>query len=122
GGLVLQALPLTLLLFVLFPRIAPLWTVPLPGSSITGLSDRVRPGDIASLTRSDELAFRAVIDGAIPPQSQLYWRGLVYSDWEAGGWKAAERRRARELPVPSDEDLGGLLERALGGPGNGDRE
>ncbi|MEJ2090489.1 MAG: DUF3488 and transglutaminase-like domain-containing protein, partial [Gammaproteobacteria bacterium] len=105
GALVMQAAPLMLILFFLFPRIAPLWTVPLPGSSITGLSDSVRPGDVAALTRSDRLAFRAVIDGPVPPLSQLYWRGLVYSDWKDGGWKAAERRGARELPAPSADDL-----------------
>jgi transglutaminase-like putative cysteine protease len=105
GLLVLQAVPLTLMLFLLFPRIAPLWTVPLPGSSVTGLSDRVRPGDIANLTKSDALAFRVEFDGAVPRPNQLYWRGLVYSDWEEGGWKAAERRRARELPVPGENDL-----------------
>lgn len=103
--LVLQALPLTLVMFLVFPRLAPLWTVPLPGSSIAGLSDNVRPGDIASLTQSDELAFRVVMEGAIPPPSQLYWRGLVYSDFEAGGWKAAERRRAVSFPAPEADDL-----------------
>ncbi|MGE0622516.1 MAG: transglutaminaseTgpA domain-containing protein [Pseudomonadales bacterium] len=94
GTLVLQALPLTLVMFLLFPRMAPLWTVPLPGARTMGLQETVRPGDIANLTQSDELAFRAVINGPVPPPSQLYWRGLVYSDFEDGSWRAAERRRA----------------------------
>ncbi len=110
--LVMQALPLTLVMFMLFPRLAPLWTVPLPGSSMTGLSDTVKPGDIANLTQSDELAFRVVIDGRTPPPSQLYWRGLVYSDFEDGGWHAAERRRASDYPLarPSDLEYEVLLE------------
>lgn len=103
--LVLQAVPLTLVMFMLFPRMAPLWTVPLPGSSVTGLSDVVRPGDIADLTQSDELAFRVVVEGQMPLPSQRYWRGLVYSDFEAGGWKARERRRARSYPMPRPSDL-----------------
>lgn len=103
--LVLQALPLTLVMFLLFPRLAPLWTVPLPGSSLTGLSDTVRPGDIANLTQSDELVFRVDIEGRIPPPSQLYWRGLVYSDFVDGGWKARERRRAASYPLPKPSDL-----------------
>jgi len=105
GALVLQALPLTLVMFLLFPRMAPLWTVPLPGTRSAGLQETVRPGDIANLTQSDELAFRAVFDGPVPPPNQLYWRGLVYSDFEAGSWRAAERRRSpRELP-PESGDL-----------------
>jgi transglutaminase-like putative cysteine protease len=105
GLLVAQAVPLTLVMFLLFPRMAPLWTVPLPGSSMTGLSDVVKPGDIANLTQSDELAFRVVVDGRMPPPSQLYWRGLVYSDFEDGGWKARERRRARAYPLSRPTDL-----------------
>ena len=103
--LVLQALPLTLAMFLLFPRIAPLWTVPLPGSSTTGLSDHVRPGDIAALTRSDNLAFRVVMEGRIPPQSQLYWRGLVYSNFADGGWQAGKPYRSKISPEPGPEDL-----------------
>ena len=37
-----------------------MWSVPLPNSSSTGISDQVTPGDIASLIQSDELAFRAL--------------------------------------------------------------
>ena len=103
--LVLQAVPLTLVMFLLFPRMAPLWTVPLPGSSMTGLSDVVKPGDIANLTQSDELAFRVVVEGQMPPPSQRYWRGLVFSDFEDGGWKARNRRPARDYPMPSSTDL-----------------
>ena len=103
--LVLQAVPLTLVMFLLFPRMAPLWTVPLPGSSITGLSDVVKPGDIANLTQSDELAFRVVVEGQMPPPSQRYWRGLVFSDFEDGGWKARNRRPARNYPMSRPGDL-----------------
>ncbi len=103
--LVLQALPLTVVLFLFFPRVAPLWSVPLPSSSVTGLSDRMKPGDVAQLTRSDELAFRAVFQGAVPPKRELYWRGLTYSRFVDGTWSAAgllpEWGRA-ERPSPSE--------------------
>lgn len=84
--LVMQAMPLMLVLFLFFPRVAPLWSVPLPGGTRTGMSDHVAPGDIAALTRSDEIAFRAVFDGATPPPRDLYWRGLVYSNFLQGTW------------------------------------
>src|SRR5262245_17371312 len=88
GVLVLQAIPLMLVLFLFFPRVAPLWSVPLPGSSRTGISDHIAPGDIAALTRSDEIAFRAVFDGDMPPLRALYWRGIVYSMFSHGTWSA----------------------------------
>lgn len=84
--LLLQALPLTVVLFLLFPRVAPLWTVPLPSNATTGMSDHMKPGDVAQLTRSDELVFRAVFPGGVPPNRELYWRGLVYSRFNQGTW------------------------------------
>jgi transglutaminase-like putative cysteine protease len=86
--LVLQAAPLMLVLFLFFPRLAPLWSVPLPGGAQTGITDRVAPGDIASLTRSDEIAFRANFDGPVPAPRLLYWRGMVYSRFDDGVWTA----------------------------------
>lgn len=84
--LVSQALPFTIVLFLLFPRIAPLWSVPLPSVAKTGISDVVKPGAFAALTQSDELAFRVVFDGDIPQARDLYWRGLVYSEFADGAW------------------------------------
>jgi transglutaminase-like putative cysteine protease len=91
GALVVQALPFTIVVFLLFPRIAPLWSVPLPNSSTTGISDELTPGDIASLTQSDEPAFRVIFDGERPPSSELYWRGLVYSEFDQGTWRVGPR-------------------------------
>jgi transglutaminase-like putative cysteine protease len=82
-----QALPLMLVLFFLFPRIGPLWSVPLKSQSAkTGVSDFMRPGDISNLSQSTEVAFRVEFSGDIPAQSQLYWRGLVYSRLNQSTW------------------------------------
>lgn len=97
--LVLQSLPLMLVLFFLFPRIGPLWTVPLKSHTAkTGVSDFMRPGDISRLGKSDEVAFRVQFDGDIPPQSALYWRGLVFSKLEEGAWRAL-----RYYDIPASE-------------------
>ncbi len=105
--LVLQALPFTLVLFLFFPRIAPLWTVPLPTAGKTGITDVVKPGAIASLTQSDDLAFRVVFDGEIPRNRDLYWRGLVYSEYKDGAWSVgpelpAVPRALRPEPEPEE--------------------
>lgn len=88
GSLVAQALPLMLLMFVLFPRVpGPLWGLPSDaGAARSGLSDRMAPGDIAGLILSDALAFRVKFDGAAPPQNQLYWRGPVFWDFDGREW------------------------------------
>lgn len=79
-----QAAPLMLVLFVLFPRISPLWTVPMQSPvGISGVTDRLEVGDIATLSQSDELAFRVVFEGQPPLNSELYWRGLALSRYDA---------------------------------------
>ncbi|MDX1489832.1 MAG: DUF3488 and transglutaminase-like domain-containing protein [Pseudohongiellaceae bacterium] len=85
--IVLQAIPLTIVLFLLVPRIAPLWSMPLPSpSNTTGVSDEMSPGDIGRLGRSAELAFRVGFDEDIPAHSQLYWRGLVLEAFDGRAW------------------------------------
>ena len=64
--------------------------MPIPSSATTGLSDHLTPGDVANLSQSDELAFRAIFDDVAPPPRELYWRGLVYSNYEDGTWSVAK--------------------------------
>lgn len=89
----LQALPLTVMLFLVFPRIAPLWAVPVQNSSATtGVSDEMSPGDLAQLGRSSELAFRVQFADAVPPlHENLYWRGLVLDDYDGETWRRTRR-------------------------------
>ncbi len=106
GSLVVQALPFAIVLFLFFPRIAPLWTVPLPMGAKTGISDHMTPGDIAKLTQSDELAFRVVFKDRVPAAKDLYWRGLVYSNFDSGTWSiGAEFKPSRpQLDETNAED------------------
>ena len=72
------AIPMMIVLFLLFPRIAPLWSVPSKNTqATTGMSDVLRPGDVTRLGRSAEVAFRVQFEDQIPPQRELYWRGMV---------------------------------------------
>jgi len=91
--LLLQSVPLMIVLFVLFPRIPPLWSVPLQSNEgRMGVTDRMKPGDIANLSQSDALAFRATFEGKAPVYSQLYWRGIVLSRLEGETWLQEEQQ------------------------------
>lgn len=94
-----QALPLTIVLFVVFPRIAPLWAVPMQtGVNSIGVTDEMSPGDISQLGRSAELAFRVQItDGAEPAHEQLYWRGLVLDDFDGVTWRRTRNNSSYSL-------------------------
>lgn len=90
GLLVAQALPLMAIFFVLFPRIpGPLWGLPADSGSnaVTGLSERMSPGDISQLSQSDEVAFRVRFDDAVPPRSDRYWRGPVLWSFDGRAWE-----------------------------------
>jgi transglutaminase-like putative cysteine protease len=101
GALILQALPLTVVVFLFFPRIAPLWSVPLPGASATGLRESMTPGDVAELGRSDALAFRVVFEDEPLPARDLYWRALVYSRFVDGTWSVGPEVGVHPV-VPSE--------------------
>lgn len=87
------AVPMMAVLFVLFPRIGPLWSVPSKtGQGTTGMSDILRPGDVSKLGRSAEVAFRVRFDGETPPRSSLYWRGMVLNRFDQGTWRTTNWR------------------------------
>lgn len=95
------AIPLTLILFLLFPRIqGPLWG--LPGDAHagrSGLSETMAPGNISQLALSDEIAFRVKFADAVPPKSRLYWRGIVLGDYDGRTWSPSLQSRPRRPVV-----------------------
>jgi protein-glutamine gamma-glutamyltransferase len=95
-----QALPLMLILFVLFPRISgPLWKLPEEDNTArSGLSDTMSPGDISNLIKSSSVAFRVQFKNEIPPQQNLYWRGLVLWYFDGQTW---ERGKKNTSPEPT---------------------
>ena len=86
--LFLLAAPLTLVLFVFFPRIqGPFWGMPGDAAGArTGLSDSMEPGNIAELTLSPEIAFRVHFEGSVPAPAALYWRGPVLGNYDGRRW------------------------------------
>ena len=109
GIIIIQAFPMMLLLFLLFPRInGPLWGLPQDSArGVTGLSDSMSPGLISELGLSDEIAFRVEFKGTPPPVSRLYWRGPVLSQFDGRNWRID--RTLSELPTPTITPQGSTL-------------
>jgi len=104
GLLLLQAIPLSLILFVLFPRIqGPLWGMPQDAYAKSGLSDTMSPGSMSKLSLSDDVAFRATFSGTAPMREQMYWRGPVLWDFDGTTWK---RGQNATLQKPTLSDVG----------------
>lgn len=88
AGMAAMGAPVMLVLFLLFPRMAPLWGVPSDAmTGRSGLSSTMKVGQIARLVLDDEIAFRIRFDGPPPPQKQLYFRGPVLSDFDGVEWR-----------------------------------
>ena len=82
------AIPFFVLLFMFFPRLPPVWSLPVPeNKAVTGISDRMSPGDIAQLSQSSALAFRIIGDmQQLPKRNGLYWRAMVLDDYDGTTW------------------------------------
>ena len=105
GTMALLGAPIMAALFLLFPRMAPLWGMPsdtMAGRS--GLSGGMKVGNIAELALDDSVAMRVRFDtpgGAPPPQSDLYFRGPVFATFDGSEWHPLSYRagtRALERP------------------------
>ncbi len=97
GSMALLGAPIMLVLFLLFPRLAPLWGLPADAASArSGLSATMQVGNIAQLALDDSIAMRIRFDAATPPSAALYFRGPVLSDFDGREWRPLRR----QLPVP----------------------
>ena len=101
GVMALLGAPIMVVLFMLFPRMAPLWGVPSDAmAGRSGLSSSMQVGNIASLALDDSVAMRIKFEGNPPPQRALYFRGPVLSNFNGREWTAPRadffsRRNAR---------------------------
>ncbi|ANF81520.1 transglutaminase [Acinetobacter sp. NCu2D-2] len=97
--LISLAVPFFILLFIFFPRLPPLWHIPIPeNKAVTGISDTMSPGDIASLSQSSALAFRIVGDvSQLPNRSNLYWRALVLDQYDGQRWTSSFANQQPQL-------------------------
>ncbi|MEN9627100.1 MAG: hypothetical protein RJA10_326, partial [Pseudomonadota bacterium] len=86
GRAALLGAPLMVLLFVLFPRMSPLWGVPQDAVGRTGLSGSMQLGGVAELANDDSIAMRVRFFGRVPSADQLYFRGPVLGSFDGREW------------------------------------
>ena len=107
-GMAAMGAPIMLVLFLLFPRLSPLWGV--PGQNETGrsgLSSQMRVGQIAELVLDDSIALRVRFEGRPPPQSELYFRGPVLSDFDGVEWRPLRSEFPARMALPTNLSVAG---------------
>lgn len=88
-----SGLPVMILLYLLFPRIAPLWGIPAETLGKTGLSNQMTFGAMSEIANDDSIAMRLRFDGAVPPPDHRYLRGPVLETFDGQRWTAREGPR-----------------------------
>lgn len=97
GRMLAIGLPLALVVFWLFPRMArPLWGVPDRAEARPGLSDSMSPGGWLDLLNDDTPAARVRFFGTTPAPAQMYWRGPVLWNFDGRTW--TQPRWLRGIP------------------------
>ena len=100
--------PIMAVLFVLFPRLAPLWGIPSDGmTGRSGLSASMQVGTIASLALDDSIAMRVRFEGPRPLQSELYFRGPVLSTFDGREWRPLRSGFPQRMQMPANLQTSG---------------
>ena len=103
AGMALLGAPIMVVLFVFFPRVAPLWGIPSDAmSGRSGLSSSMQVGTVAKLALDSSVAFRVRFDGAIPQQSEMYFRGPVLSRFDGREWGPLRASEGAREPLRAD--------------------
>ena len=87
--LLLMALPLAVFLLLFLPKMPAFWQLPGPKLAKTGLSEQVDPFNIAKLSNSDELVFRATFNNP-PPATPYYWRAIIHDEFNGNAWLTSD--------------------------------
>lgn len=103
--------PVMVALFLLFPRIGPLWGLPSDAVGRTGLSGTLELGSVAEIAADDSIALRVRFEGPAPPPSAMYFRGPVLSWFDGRTWTRdappGSGRAPWVLMLPPDLEPGG---------------
>ncbi|MEJ8839079.1 transglutaminase family protein [Ramlibacter sp. AN1133] len=99
GWMTLLGAPVMAVLFLLFPRLAPLWGIPSDAmTGRSGLSAHMEVGAIAALALDDSVALRVKFLDPPPPQRDMYFRGPVLTDFDGREWRPLLARLGTRFP------------------------
>ena len=110
------ALPLALVLFLLVPRMDPIWTLPrgLGSSARIGLGEELDPGAIAALADNNAVAARVAYSDNIPPAAATrYWRVVVQDRFDGVRWLRSKQVPSMAWSRPKQSDTERNAQRQL---------
>lgn len=107
GGMAILGAPVMVVLFLLFPRMAPLWGLPSDAATgRSGLSGSMQVGQVSQLALDDSIALRVRFAARPPAPRDMYFRGPVLSAFDGRAWQvspfAGASGSAAQLQVSGD--------------------
>lgn len=110
GLTLVKVTPVVAVLFLIFPRLGPLWSVPLVSEQgSAGLSESMTPGEFADLARSSDRAFRVTFADEAPPASERYWRAMILDRYDGRTWhRTGDASGSRVGRINQSQGAGGL--------------
>ncbi|KTF18254.1 transglutaminaseTgpA domain-containing protein [Pseudoalteromonas sp. H105] len=103
------ALPIAVFLVIFLPKLPAFWQLPGPKLAKTGLSESVNPFDIAKLSRSDELVFRAKFSNTNKPNAPYYWRAIIHDQFDGSTWLVSDFSKQQQRSQIADAPNAPLL-------------
>jgi transglutaminase-like putative cysteine protease len=98
GQQILIAIPLSILLFYIFPRIDPLWHVPsISSHGSTGFSESMSPGSIADVFNDNSTAMQVTFKKTSIFNG--YWRGVILNFYTGESWNPSLHSYSSFFPI-----------------------
>lgn len=109
AALVVLGAPIMLVLFFLFPRFAPLWTLgEQTTTALSGLSSDMRVGDISQISLNSRIVLRMAVETPAKLDSQdIYLRGPVLTSFDGRTWTTYLRGSSVQKLPPIELDWEG---------------
>jgi transglutaminase-like putative cysteine protease len=97
GWQLLIVIPLSVLLFYVFPRIDPLWRISSVTKVSNSLDDKLTPGSIASFFNDDTMAMRVTFTKN--PILRGYWRAITLNVFTGESWYPSKFNPSNFAPL-----------------------
>jgi len=94
--------PLSLLSYFFLPKVKPWLNINSKTLSETGITNSLRPGDISSLVKNEDLVGRVFFNSQIPSHNKRYWRVFVLDTYINNTWRESKNIKKETLKLPQN--------------------
>ena len=95
--ILISFLPLTLLSLFNIPSPKPWMKINTKTIASTGLSNKLKPGDISSIAQSEDLVGRVFFTYELPKPEERYWRVIVFEEYKNNTWVVSTKNNNTKI-------------------------